>query len=194
VAYIGTQSDGNDIDYGYQDTVDTSPEDNSIVDGSSDTSSGTDTDGDSTTDTDTTDDDTGSDDEVPADVNDTDPVDEPDVETVIKISTSEITTSAKWFAYDSDGIEVRYFAVRSNDQEIHIAFDACDVCYKEKMGYRQENIQMVCNNCGNAYPIKGIGTENKGGGCWPSYLPMTIEDDNIVIKTSDLDDNKWMFE
>ena len=36
---------------------------------------------------------------------------------------------------------------------------------------------MVCNNCGNKYPIDGLGTENKNpGGCWPGYLPSTVSD------------------
>jgi uncharacterized membrane protein len=91
-------------------------------------------------------------------------------------------------------VEIRFFAVRSNDNEIHVAFDACDVCYEEKKGYRQEGIQMTCNNCDKTFPIKAIGSENMKGGCWPSYLPMSIEDDYIIIKISDLEEKKYMFE
>jgi flagellar basal body-associated protein FliL len=114
--------------------------------------------------------------------------------TALQISTDEITTNAKWYPFDSDGVEIRFFAVRSNDAEIHVAFDACDVCYDAKLGYKQDGVKMECNNCGKSFPIKAIGTENIAGGCWPSYLPMTIEDENVVIKISDLEEKKYMFE
>jgi hypothetical protein len=126
--------------------------------------------------------------------NDNGTSEEPEPVTALQISTSEITTNAKWYPYDSDGVEIRFFAVKSNDGEIHVAFDACDVCYEEKKGYRQENIQMTCNNCDNSYPIKLLGTENDQGGCWPSYLPMEIEDDNLIILISDLEEKRYMFE
>lgn len=119
---------------------------------------------------------------------------EPEPVTAVRIPTPEISTTAKWYPYDSDGVEIRFFAVKSNDGEIHVAFDACDVCYQEKKGYRQENIQMVCNNCDNSYPIKLLGTENEQGGCWPSYLPMEIEDDYLIILISDLEEKRYMFE
>jgi uncharacterized membrane protein len=113
---------------------------------------------------------------------------------VVQIPTSDITTNAKWYQYDSDGVEIRFFAVRSNDNEIHVAFDACDVCYDAKKGYVQDGIKMVCNNCGKSFPIKAIGTENIAGGCWPSYLPMTIEDDYVIIEIADLEEKLYMFE
>ena len=112
----------------------------------------------------------------------------------IQVPTSEVTTNAKWYPYDSDGVEIRFFCVRSNDQEIHVAFDACDVCYDAKKGYVQEGVKMVCNNCEKSFPIKAIGTDNLAGGCWPSYLPITIDDNNIIIKISDLEDKEFMFE
>jgi hypothetical protein len=119
---------------------------------------------------------------------------EPEPIPAMQIPTGEITTDAKWYPYDSDGVEIRFFAVKSNDQEIHVAFDACDVCYQEKKGYRQENIQMTCNNCDNSYPIKLLGTENDQGGCWPSYLPISIEENYVIIKISDLEEKRYMFE
>jgi hypothetical protein len=136
--------------------------------------------------------------EVPDDGNNGDDdngtTEDPEPVTALQIPTSEITTEAKWYPYDSDGVEIRFFCVRSNDGEIHVAFDACDVCYQEKKGYKQDGIQMECNNCGQTFLIKAIGSENLKGGCWPSYLPMTENDDNIIIKISDLEEKKYMFE
>ena len=108
----------------------------------------------------------------------------------ITISVSEISGTAKF--YEQDGI--RFFAVKADDGSVKTAFDACDVCYYSKKGYRQEGDYMVCNNCGNKYPIIGLGTENlRGGGCWPGYLPSRIEGENLIIKTSDLEKGSYRF-
>lgn len=110
----------------------------------------------------------------------------------ISIPVSEITAEAKWYDYEFEGQNIKFFAVRASDGSIKTAFDACDVCFAEKKGYRQEGNEMVCNNCGNRYPISSLGTENKEGwGCWPGYLSNIIEGDNILIKKSDLQSNQW---
>jgi len=112
----------------------------------------------------------------------------------IKIPLSEISEKAKWYEYESDGVAIRFFAVKANDESIKTGFDACDVCYRTKKGYRQEGNYMVCNNCGNRYPIIGLGTENKNpGGCWPGYLPSKIDGQNLVIKKSDIEKGRWRF-
>lgn len=113
---------------------------------------------------------------------------------IITISLSEISENAKWYEYNSEGVQIRYFAVKTKDGSIKTAFDACDVCYGSKKGYSQQGDVMVCNNCGNRYPISGLGTENlRGGGCWPGYLPSKIESDNLIIKTSDLKKGVYRF-
>jgi len=110
----------------------------------------------------------------------------------VSIPLSEITNSAKWYEYDLGGEEIRFFAVKANDGSIKTAFDACDVCYGFKKGYRQEGDYMICNNCGLRYPIDGLGTENKNpGGCWPGYLPNVIQGDSVLIKSSDLENRQW---
>lgn len=114
-------------------------------------------------------------------------------DSVINIPVSSVSTTAKWYTYNSNGVNVRYFLVKGSDSKIHLATDACDVCYSQKKGYRQANAAMKCNNCGNEFAINSIGTENTAGGCWPSYLPMSIQSDYVVIKTSDLDSKRFMF-
>ena len=109
---------------------------------------------------------------------------------VISIPLSEISEKAKF--YESDGI--KFFAIKARDGSIKTAFDACDVCYSSHKGYRQEGNNMVCNNCGNKYPISGLGTENlRGGGCWPGYLPSSVEGENLIIKVSDLEKGYYRF-
>ena len=114
-------------------------------------------------------------------------------QTEVSIPLSEIGSNAKFYSYGSNGVEIRYFAVKGPDGNAHVAFDACDVCYDAKKGYRQNGDVMQCINCGNEYPIKSLGTENTAGGCWPSYLPIKIDGDDVIINISDLDDKRWMF-
>jgi len=109
---------------------------------------------------------------------------------IVEIPLSDISDQAEFYEYE--GIE--YFVVQASNGDIKTAFNACDVCYKSKKGYRQEGIDMVCNNCGNHYPIAGLGTKNLGGGgCWPGYLPSEVQGDNLVIKISDIQKGAYRF-
>ena len=76
---------------------------------------------------------------------------------------------------------------------VHVAFDACDVCYEAKKGYKQNGDVMQCLNCGKTFSITSIGIDNTVGGCWPSYLPMKIENDTVIIKISYLKAKSYMF-
>ncbi len=110
---------------------------------------------------------------------------------VLRIPLEEVTSNAKWYEYESGKSKVKFFVVKAGDGSVKTGFDACDVCFTEKKGYRQEGDYMVCNNCGNRYPIDGLGTENKNpGGCWPGYLPSVVKDGNVIIKKSDLSNSR----
>lgn len=112
----------------------------------------------------------------------------------IKIPLSQISDKAKWYTYEYQGTKIRYFVVEDVNGNVKTAFDACDVCYRSKKGYSQRGIDMVCNNCGNHYPIAGLGTKNlRGGGCWPGYLPSEVQEDYLVIKKSDLQQGEYRF-
>lgn len=111
-------------------------------------------------------------------------------EGVVKIPLSDISSKAEFYEYEG----VEYFVVKAGDGSIKTAFDACDVCYRSGKGYRQEGSDMICNNCGNYYPISGLGTENlAGGGCWPGYLPSKVEGDNLIIKKSYIENGRYRF-
>jgi uncharacterized membrane protein len=91
---------------------------------------------------------------------------------------------AKFYSYDAGGVEVKYFVMQSKDGEYRAAFDACDVCYPNKKGYSQQGDSMVCNNCGQQFETSKIN-EVKGG-CNPSPIDRTVEGQDLVLKTSDL--------
>ena len=114
-------------------------------------------------------------------------------QTEISIPLSEIGPNAKFYSFDSNGIEIIYFTVLGPDGNVHVAFDACDVCYDAKKGYRQNGDVMQCINCDKVFSINSIGTDNTAGGCWPSFLPTKIDGENIIINISDLEANRHMF-
>ena len=113
---------------------------------------------------------------------------------VVRIPISDISKTAKFYEYDSNGVDIEYFVVLATDGSIKTAFNACDVCYKSKKGYRQEGNDMICNNCGLSFNIDGLGSKNKNpGGCWPGYLPNTLEAGDIVIKVKDIESGRFRF-
>jgi uncharacterized membrane protein len=113
--------------------------------------------------------------------------------TEVRIPISDISTTAKFYSYDSGGVTIRYFAVKDKQGNAHVAFDSCDVCYEAKKGYKQDGDVMQCLNCGTTFSITSIGAENTAGGCWPSYLAMNIDGNDVVIKIVDLEAKSYMF-
>jgi uncharacterized membrane protein len=111
----------------------------------------------------------------------------------VKIPLGNISSEADFYTHESDGLEIVYFVVKGSDDQIHVAIDACDVCYGAKKGYRQNGEFMHCINCGREFQINSIGTENTAGGCWPSYIPIKIDGEYVVIEKSDLEAKKYMF-
>ena len=103
----------------------------------------------------------------------------------ISISLSDVSSEVKFYEFNDGNIKINYFAVLGSDGIPRTAFDACDVCGGYK-GYRQNGNDIVCKKCGRVFDIDGLGTENKGFGCWPSYLPHTIKGQDLLINVEDL--------
>jgi len=115
-----------------------------------------------------------------------------DTEEYVKIPLSDLSDKVQFYSYNDGGVNINYFAVLGSDNQPRTAFDACDVCGGYK-GYLQEENDIVCNNCGRHFDIDGIGTENKGYGCWPSYLPHTIQGNEVLIKIIDIKEGRSRF-
>jgi uncharacterized membrane protein len=92
---------------------------------------------------------------------------------------------AKYYSYKSpQGLDIRYFLLKSSDGVIRAAFDSCDTCWSAGKGYRQEGDFMVCNNCGLRFASVKIN-EIKGG-CNPAPLSRTAKGDKIIVKVKDI--------
>jgi len=114
------------------------------------------------------------------------------LEDTISIPLSEISEDMNLMEYQANGVNVRYFIVLGSDGEVRTAFDACDVCGGNK-GYAQNGDDVVCKNCGRVFSIDDLGSKNRGGGCWPSYLPHQIQGNNVIIQKSDLEAGAFRF-
>jgi len=91
---------------------------------------------------------------------------------------------AHYYKFNGDRGEIKFFVVKSIDGVVRAAFDACDVCYREKKGYRQEGDFMVCNNCGQQFRTDLVN-EVKGG-CNPAPLLRRIDGQQLVISERDI--------
>lgn len=114
------------------------------------------------------------------------------VDGTIKIPLSEFAdTTARFYKFQGSRGEIPIFLVKSSDGEIRAAFDTCDVCYKEKKGYRQEGNSMVCNNCNQSFRTDLINQVK--GGCNPAPLQREVIGDQVVIQLAALEQGSWYF-
>jgi len=111
---------------------------------------------------------------------------------VIRLATSDFDGGrAQFFRYESRRGPITFFVVRSQDGVIRAAFDACDVCYKEKKGYRQEGDAMICNNCGQSFPSNMVNIVK--GGCNPSPLSRQLAGGQVLIQVASLEQGARYF-
>ena len=111
----------------------------------------------------------------------------------VRIPVAEVSDGqAKFYHYTlSNNQEIGFFVVKSPDGVIRAAFNACDVCYANRLGYTQRGNDMVCNKCGRPFPTASVN-EVKGG-CNPAPLTRTVEGDQLLIKASDLQQGAFYF-
>ena len=98
---------------------------------------------------------------------------------------------AHYFKFATDKGDISFFVVKSVDGVMRAAFDACDVCYREKKGYRQEGDFMICNNCGQQFRTDLVN-EVKGG-CNPAPLTRRIDGGRLAIAQADILKGGWYF-
>ena len=111
--------------------------------------------------------------------------------------TSAITSTAAHFSYayklsPTTKKELEYIIVKASNGDIKTVFNACDVCYSYHKGYSQNGTDLRCNNCGNRFPIDGLGNQSTGS-CNPGYLPHSIQGSDVVINVSDLVAGAYFF-
>lgn len=96
------------------------------------------------------------------------------------INKSDITKTASFYPYESNGTYMEIIAVQANDGTVRTALNTCQVCYGSGRGYYEQlGDELICNNCGNRFTIDQIQLVK--GGCNP--VPITNE-----MKTEDINE------
>lgn len=113
----------------------------------------------------------------------------------LTILKSDVSDTARFYAYNSDGTNMEVLAVKASDGTIRTALNTCQVCYDSGRGYyKQQGDELICQNCGNRFQLDQI--ERIKGGCNP--VPIMKEDKtedatSIVISKEFLQANKELF-
>jgi uncharacterized membrane protein len=103
----------------------------------------------------------------------------------VRVSLSEVVGgTARFFTFMVGDKAVEMFVVWTDDNVIRTAFNACDVCYRAKLGYRQDGDVVICQNCGNRFATKKIGAVS--GGCNPAPFVASVEGEELVFSAADL--------
>ena len=89
---------------------------------------------------------------------------------------------AHYYEFETAGGPVRFFVLQSPNGIVRAAFDACDVCFREGLGYDQDGEFMICNNCGQRFHSDRINVVR--GGCNPAPLERSVEGEHLVLSAT----------
>jgi hypothetical protein len=88
----------------------------------------------------------------------------------LRITKADISATVTFHPFTSGSVKLELLAVRAPDGTIRVALNTCQVCWSSGRGwYTQQGDVVVCNNCGNRFPLSRIGREK--GGCNPVPVP-----------------------
>ena len=101
----------------------------------------------------------------------------------INLPADSISDQASFYnASMPSGKTIYFFVLKDKNGIYRAAANACQVCFGARKGFHQEGGEIVCDNCGNRYPIEKIATEK--GGCNPGPISPNLEvkDGEIIIQ------------
>jgi uncharacterized membrane protein len=106
----------------------------------------------------------------------------------IVIPISELSDQARFYPTTVDGLAVEVLAVQAPDGSYRTALNTCQVCYDSGYGYYiQDGDVLVCQNCGNQFPMAAVEIES--GGCNPVPIFDELKEvtgDSITIPVATL--------
>ncbi|MBI3005483.1 MAG: DUF2318 domain-containing protein [Ignavibacteriales bacterium] len=102
-----------------------------------------------------------------------------------------------------DGVRIRFFALRTGLSTYATAFDACRACYNYGYYYLKSG-ELICSVCEAPSELSKLAVavevpeeqsgSMEGMGCAPIYLPSLLNGQSVVVKISDLEENKKFFQ
>ncbi len=111
----------------------------------------------------------------------------------IRIPVSEVHDGkVHFFTYKKSGKRINFFVRTDGNDNLSACFDACFTCYKHKKGYREEGTDLICNECNMKFRLADERWDNTQG-CSPIMLKSKIENNEIVILTSDIEKGQKLF-
>jgi len=111
------------------------------------------------------------------------------------IPANTITENASFIPVEVDGTKMEVIAVRDSKGEIRTAFNTCQVCNGSELAYyKQSGNQLVCQNCGNRFPMDEVGVSAWGCNPYPILGEQRITSgDSIIIPDKLLEYAKEVF-
>lgn len=104
-------------------------------------------------------------------------------------------SNATFVNYHSNGTSIELVAIKDIQNNIDIAFNTCQVCNGSPKAYfSPKNGKLICQNCGNTFPLKSIGESNNG--CNPMTISesnVTKTDTGIILSKDYLEQNRNLF-
>lgn len=80
--------------------------------------------------------------------------------------------------------EAEFFVARDPENQLQVAFDANEICYKKRRGYRDEGEWVVCNACDKSFRLAEVN--DGGGGCKPVPLEFQVQGDQLVLQEDEI--------
>ncbi|MDR2486702.1 MAG: DUF2318 domain-containing protein [Clostridiales Family XIII bacterium] len=111
------------------------------------------------------------------------------------IEVAGITEQASFFPVEAGGTRMEVIAVKAPDGTIRTAFNTCQVCFDSGRGYyEQSGDRLVCQNCGNQFPMDRVEVEAGGCNPWPIFADdKTVTDGTITISAAFLQESQQIF-
>ncbi|MBI5848975.1 MAG: DUF2318 domain-containing protein [Nitrospirae bacterium] len=111
----------------------------------------------------------------------------------IVIPLSDVSDGkAHFYTYRKTGKHINFFVRADGKGTVSSYYDACFTCYKKKKGYRQEGIDLICNECSMKFGLAEEKWDEKDG-CNPIHLKSTIVANNLVIDTAVIEKGAKLF-
>ena len=111
------------------------------------------------------------------------------------IRLADVTEQASFYPAEVNGTSMEIIAVKAPDGTVRTAFNTCQICYDSGRGYyEQSGGKLVCQNCGNQFPMDRV--EAEAGGCnpWPIFAQdKTVTEDSITISYDFLEESAQIF-
>ena len=113
----------------------------------------------------------------------------------LAIPIADISEQAAFYPVEVQGTKMEVIAVKAPDGTIRTALNTCQVCFDSGRGYyKQSGDVLVCQNCGNRFPMSMIEVE--AGGCNPVPIfgeKKTVTDVSVTISYAFLKESKEIF-